>query len=93
MDFTKIPYPFTPEGFPIDDCQWHLWEWKGYATQVDFAFSDCILGGYHMVLSKIGNGQNKEELLLKDMNLQTRVDPKPKRRPSWLWKSSKSTNL
>ena len=37
-----------------------------------------------MVLSKVGNGQNKEELLLKDMNLQTRVDPKPKRRPSWL---------
>jgi len=37
-----------------------------------------------MVWSKVGNGQNKEELLLKDMNLQTREDPEPKRRPSWL---------
>lgn len=50
----------------------------------DFSFSDCILGGNHMVLSKEGKGQNKEELLLKNKNLQTRVDPEPKTTPSWL---------
>lgn len=37
-----------------------------------------------MVLSKVGKGQNKEELLLKNKNLQTRVDPELKTTPSWL---------